>query len=328
MKSLKNIVAAALLATASLVGTSAVALAEYPEKPITLIVPHAAGGPTDTVSRLIAESMQKTLGQTIVVENVGGAGSTVGTARAARAEADGYTLLLNHVAMASMVTLYRKLDFHSDKNFDGIGRITDVPMSIIAKANYAANDIAGLIEAVKANGDKTLYGHAGVGSASHLCGMLFMDALKTKMTTVSYKGTGPAMKDLLGGVFDMMCDQTTNTVPQIAGGKVKGYAVTTPQRLDVLKDLPTLQEAGLKDFNMTVWHGLFTPAGTPDDVKTKLSGALQAALADPAVVEAFAKLGTSPVAAEAATPASMDAYLAAQIDLWKPIIEASGTHAD
>ena len=236
--------------------------------------------------------------------------------------------MINHVAQASSGSLYRKLAFDPDADFDGIGLITDVPMTIVARADFEPTDIASYIDYVKANGDTVLYGHAGVGSASHLCGMLLMDALDTKMTTVPYKGTGPAMTDLLGGVFDTMCDQTTNTIPQIGSNTIKGYAVTTSERIDVLPDLPTLQEAGLEGFEMTVWHGLFAPAGTPPEILEKLSGALQTALQDPKVIERFAELGTTPVPIEEATPAAMDAHLAAEITKWQPVIEAAGEFAD
>ena len=252
----------------------------------------------------------------------------MGTARAARAEPDGYTLLLNHVAQASSATLYRKLSYDPDGAFDGIGRITDVPMTIVARADFEAETIGELIEYIRANKDTVTYAHAGVGSASHLCGMLFMDAIDVPMTTVPYKGTGPAMTDLLGGQVDVMCDQTTNTVNQIKTGKIKGYAVTTKERLAVLPDLPTLDESGLPGFEMTVWHGLYAPAGTPKEIIEKLSSALQVAVQDPKVVERFADLGTVPVPPDQATPAAMDQLLQAEIVKWKPIIEAAGVYAD
>ena len=321
-------VTSALFASLLLVGTAASAATDYPTQPITVLVPHAAGGPTDTVARLIAESMTGTLGQQLLVENAGGAGSTVGTARAARAEPDGYTLLLNHVAQASSASLYRKLSYDPDGAFDGIGRITDVPMTIVARADLEAGTIGELIEYIRANKDTVTYAHAGVGSASHLCGMLFMDAIDVPLTTVPYKGTGPAMTDLLGGQVDVMCDQTTNTVNQIKTGKIKGYAVTTKDRLAVLPDLPTLDESGFPGFEMTVWHGLYAPAGTPKEIIEKLSSALQVAVQDPKVVERFADLGTVPVPPDQATPAAMDQLLQAEIVKWKPIIEAAGVYAD
>jgi tripartite-type tricarboxylate transporter receptor subunit TctC len=317
-----------LLVSLLAAGGAANAATDYPTHPITVIVPHAAGGPTDTVSRLVAESMTQTLGQPVIVENAGGAGSTVGTRRAARAEPDGYTLLINHVAQATSATLYRKLAYDPDGAFDGIGLVTDVPMTIVGRGDLEPGSIGELLDYIRANKENVTYAHAGVGSASHLCGMLLMDAIDVAMTTVPYKGTGPAMTDLLGGQVDMMCDQTTNTVAQIQAGKIKGYAVTTPERLPVLPDLPTLDEAGLEGFEMTVWHGLYAPAGTPKDVIEKLSAALQVALKEPKVVERFAQLGTAPVAPEQATPAALDQHLAAEIEKWKPIIQAAGVYAD
>lgn len=302
--------------------------ADYPTRPVTVLVPHAAGGPTDTVARLVAESMTRALGQQVLVENVGGAGSTLGTARAARAEADGYTLLLNHVAQATSAALYRKLPYDPVGAFVGIGLVTDVPMTVVAKADYKPGSIGELIEYIKAEKDAITYAHAGIGSASHLCGMLLMDALDAPMTTVPYKGTGPAMTDLLGGQVDVMCDQTTNTVNQIKGGKIKGYAVTTKDRLAVLPDLPTLGEAGLGGFEMTVWHGLYAPKGTPKAAVDKLVPALQAALSDPKVVERFRHLGTEPVTAERATPAALEGHLRAEVAKWQPVIAAAGVYAD
>ena len=316
------------LAALLLAATAASAQTAYPERPVTVLVPHAAGGPTDTVARLIAEAMSGTLGQQLVVENAGGAGSTLGTARAARAEPDGYTLLLNHVAQASSATLYRNLAYDPDGAFDGIGRITDVPMTIVARGDFPASSIAELIAYLRANQDRVTYAHAGVGSASHLCGMLFMAAIDVPLTSVAYKGTGPAMTDLLGGQVDVMCDQTTNTTNPIRSGKIKGYAVTTKERLAVLPDLPTLDESGLDGFEMTVWHGLYAPAGTPLEIIQTLSAALRAAVQDPKVKERFADLGTVPVPPEQATPAAMDALLAAEIVKWRPIIAAAGVYAD
>jgi tripartite-type tricarboxylate transporter receptor subunit TctC len=301
---------------------------EYPTRAITLIVAHAAGGATDTVSRLVAESMTKTLGQPVVVENVGGAGSTLGSARAARAQPDGYTLLINHVAQATSGALYPKLAYDPDKSFDGIGLITNVPMTIVSRNDLEPADVSGLLDYIRENKDGVLYGHAGTGSATHLCMMLLMDALDTQMTSVPYKGGAPAMTDLLGGRIDLLCDQTTNTVPQIKAGAIKGFAVTTPDRVAPLPDLPTLQEAGLAGFSMSVWHGLYAPAGTPPEIVEELSAALQVALADTSIAERFADLGTAPVSAEEATPKALDAYLAAEVARWTPIIHEAGVYAE
>ena len=317
-----------LAAGASILLATAASAQSYPDRTITMIVPFAAGGPTDTVARLIAEPMTAQLGQQVIVENVGGAGGTLGAARVAKADADGYTLLLHHIGQATSASLYRKLPYKPGEAFAGVGLVTDVPMTLVARNDFPPASIGDLIAYWKEHGDEVTLANAGVGSASHLCGMLLMDALDVSLTTVPYKGTGPAMTDLLGGQVDMMCDQTTNTVPQIESGKIKGYAVTTPERLPVLPSLPTLDESGLKGFDMTVWHGMYAPAGTPKEILDKLSGALQVALADPKVIERFAQLGTVPVAAEEATPAALDQHLAAEIERWKPIIQAAGVYAD
>ncbi|TCL69855.1 tripartite tricarboxylate transporter substrate binding protein BugD [Rhizobium sp. BK251] len=300
----------------------------YPERTITMVVPFAAGGPTDTVARLVAESMSKDLGQQIVVENVGGAGGTLGAGRVASADADGYTILLHHIGMATSATLYRKLAYDTLNDFDYVGLVTDVPMTIVARKDFGPTDLKSLVEYVKANSDKVTVANAGIGAASHLCGMMFMSAIQTPLTTVPYKGTGPAMTDLLGGQVDIMCDQTTNTTKQIQGGTIKAYAVTSPQRLDVLKDIPTAEEAGLPGFQVGIWHGIYVPKGTPAEVTDRLSKSLQVALKDPNVAARFAELGTVPSSDADATPAALKAKLEGEIVRWKPIIEAAGEYAD
>lgn len=300
----------------------------YPDRTITVVVPFAAGGPTDTVARLVAESMSKDLGQQLIVENVGGAGGTLGAARVAKADPDGYTLLLHHLGQATTATLYRSLPYNPREDFAPIGLITDVPMTIVARADLEPTDGKSLIDYIKANGDKISYGNAGIGSASHLCGMLLMDTLKVQMTTIPYKGTGPAMTDLLGGQIDLMCDQTTNTSSHIKAGKIKAYAVTTPARVPSLPDVPTTQEAGMPAIEIAVWHALYAPKGTPKEAVDKLSAALKKALKDPKVVERFAELGTEPVAEDRATPEALSAFLISEIDRWKPVIEAAGVYAD
>lgn len=300
----------------------------YPTKPITLIVPFSAGGPTDTVARSIAASMQDMLKQTVVVENVGGAGGTIGVGRGARAEPDGYTITMHHIGMSTAPTLYRKLAFDPLKDFEYIGLVADVPMTIIARGDFPSKDLKDFLAYAKANHSKLSYANAGIGSASHLCGLMFMSALGVDFVTVPYKGTGPAMNDLLGGQVDFMCDQTTNTTSQIKAGKVKAYAVTTAQRVASLSDLPTLQEGGMKGFEVGVWHGLYAPKGTPKPVMDKLTAALQHALKDPAVKERFNSLGTAPVPLEQGTPEALRKKLAAEIEKWRPVIKAAGQYAD
>jgi tripartite-type tricarboxylate transporter receptor subunit TctC len=317
-----------------MLGCAALALAlsaaaqDYPSRTITIVVPFAAGGPTDTVARLIGQSMTKTLGQSVIVENSAGAGGTLGVEKVARAKPDGYTILLMHIGISTAPSLYRNLRFDPQKDLEPIGLITDVPMTLIAKKDFPPKDMKELISYVKANKDKVTYANAGVGAASHLCGMLFMTAINTDVTTVPYKGTGPAMTDLIGGQVDFMCDQTTNTTPQIKGGKVKGYAVTTKTRVKSLPDLPTVEEAGLKGFEVAVWHGMWAPAGTPKPAIAKLSAALKAALKDPGIVSKFAELGTEPVPENRATPEILRAHLKSEIEKWAPIIKKAGVYAD
>jgi tripartite-type tricarboxylate transporter receptor subunit TctC len=293
-----------------------------------MIVPFAAGGPTDTVARLIAEPMTRTLGQQVIVENVGGAGGTLGAGRVAKADPDGYTLLLHHIGQATSASLYRKLAYDPATAFTAVGLVTDVPMTIVAKNDLEPGSVGELLEWVKTKKDEVTLANAGIGSASHLCGMLLMSALGTPMTTVPYKGTGPAMTDLLGGQVDLMCDQTTNTSGQIKSGKIKGYAVTTKEQVPSLPDLPTLAASGLPGFEVAVWHGLYAPKGTPQEAVDRLAAALQEALEDPKVIERFADLGTVPVAQDRATPAALDEHLQAEIAKWRPIIQAAGVYAD
>ncbi len=322
-KFLKSVAGLALFASAF-----AHAADPYPNKTITMIVPFAAGGPTDTVARLVAQSMTTSLKQTVIVENVGGAGGTIGAARVAKSAPDGYTLFLHHIGQSTAPSLYRKLSYNAIDDFEPIGLITDVPMTFIARGDFPAKDFKELVAYVKANKNKVTYANAGVGSASHLCGMLFMTAIDTELTTVPYKGTGPAMNDLLGGQVDFMCDQTTNTTSQIKGGKVKAYAVTTKTRVPSLPNIPTTAEAGLPGFEVAVWHGLYAPKGTPKPIIDKVEAALQVALKDPVVKQRFADLGTEPVSADRATPEALRAHLKSEIAKWSPIIKKAGVYAD
>ena len=317
-----------LLLALLLAGTAATARADYPERAITMIVPFAAGGPTDTVGRLVAEAMTRELGQQVIVENVGGAGGTLGAARVAKAEPDGYTLLMYHIGQATSASLYRKLPYDPLNDFAPIGRVTDVPMTVIGRSTLEPGSATDLIGLIREKKDELTLANAGPGSSSHLCGMLLMSALGVPLTTVPYKGTAPAMTDLLGGQVDLVCDQTTNTAGQIRSGKVKAYAVTTKERVAALPDLPTLDEAGLPGFEMSVWHGLWAPKGTPEPVIAKLVPALAAALKDEKVIERMADLGTVPVPPEQVTPAALQAQTESEAEKWRPIIQAAGTFAD
>lgn len=325
MKATHNLLALAAVATAAIVLGAAEAAAQgYPNKAITIVVPAAAGGPTDTVARLVGESMGKTLGQQIVVENLGGAGGTVAMARIAKAAADGYTLAVWHIGQATAPALYDNLRYSVIDDFDSIGRITDVPMTIVGKTGLQANNIAELLAWIKQKQKDVTYAHAGVGSAAHLCGLLFMSATKTEMTAVSYRGTGPAMTDLLGGQFDMMCDQTTGTTNQIKEGKIKGYAVTTKFKVSSVPDLPTLDSGAIPGFEVSAWHAMWAPKGLPREASDKLVNALQIALKDAKVIERFASLGTEPVAPALATPEALKSQLAAEVQKWGTVIKAAG----
>jgi len=301
---------------------------DFPSRTLTIVVPFAAGGPTDTVARLIGQSMGKTLGHPIIVENTGGAGGTIGVEKVVRSKPDGYTLLLMHIGIATSQSLYRSLRYDPQKELDPIGLITDVPMTLIAKPGFPPKDVKELAPYIRANKDKVTYANAGVGSASHLCGMLYLSSIQADVTTVPYKGTGPAMTDLIGGQVDLMCDQTTNTTQQIKGGKVKAYAVTTKKRVPSLPDLPTLDESGIKGFEVAIWHGLWAPHGTPKAALDKLTAALQTALKDPNVISKFAELGTEPVAHERATQEALRTHLKNEIDKWAPVIKKAGVYAD
>jgi tripartite-type tricarboxylate transporter receptor subunit TctC len=312
----------------TLILASPVSAQDYPKKVITMVVPFTAGGPTDTVARLIGVPMTKTLGQQIIVENVAGAGGTIAANRVAKASPDGYTILIHHIGMSTAPALYRKLPYKPMSDFEPIGLINEVPMTLVAKSNFPAKDLKELIAYVKANKDKVNYANAGLGAASHLCGMLFMTAIQTEVTTVPYGGTGPAMNDLLGGQVDFMCDQTTNTTSQIKAGKIKVYGVTTKTRVPSLPNVPTMDEAGLKGFEVSIWHALYAPKGTPKPVIDKLTKGLQDALKDSTVKQRFADLGTEPVEQNRATPAVLSAHLKSETDRWTPIIKKAGVYAD
>jgi tripartite-type tricarboxylate transporter receptor subunit TctC len=312
----------------SLLVTGSVGAQQYPTKVITMVVPFAAGGPTDTVARLIGAPMSKSLGQQVIVENVGGAGGTIAAGRVASASPDGYTILIHHIGMSTAPALYRKLRYKPTEDFAPIGLINEVPMTIVARSNFPANNLKEVIDYVKKNKDKVTYANAGLGAASHLCGMLFMTAIQTDLTTVPYKGTAPAMNDLLGGQVDFMCDQTTNTTSQIKAKKIKVYAVTTKERVASLKEVPTAQEAGLPNFEVSVWHALYAPKGTPKPVVDRLTQALQVALKDKNVIDRFGDLGTSPIEQKRATPEALAAHLKAELDKWGPIIKKAGVFAD
>ena len=298
-----------------------------PEEAITIVVPFSAGGPTDTVTRLIAEPMAAALGGEVVVQNVEGAGGTVAAGEVANAEPDGYTVLMHHIGMSTAPTLYPDLPYDPLEDFETIGLVTEVPMTIIGSPNFEPTSMEELVTYVEENLDTVTYANAGIGAASQLCGLLFETATGLDLTEVPYDGTGPALDDLLGDQVDFMCDQTTNTTEHIVAGEVKAYAVTTPERIDALPDVPTTDEAGYGDIAVTVWHGLYVPAGTPPEVVDALSAALQQALQDQNVIDSLADLGTGPVEQDRATPEAHTEQLQSQTELWRPIIEAAGVTA-
>jgi tripartite-type tricarboxylate transporter receptor subunit TctC len=301
--------------------------ADYPDQNITFVVPFSAGGPTDTVTRMIAEPMAKELGGKIVVQNVEGAGGTIAAGQVARAKPDGYTVLMHHIGMSTAPALYKDLGYKPLEDFETIGLVTEVPMTVVARKDFPPATFQDLVTYVKANAGKVTLANAGIGAASHLCGLLFQSAAGVKLQEVPYQGTGPALTDLVGGQVDFMCDQTTNTTGQITAGKVKAYAVTTPERVKSLPDLPTTTEAGMPQLQVSVWHGLYVPAGTPEEIVKKLSEALKKALADKAVIDQMAKLGTAPVPAEDATPQAHRAHLEEQLTTWAKIISDAGVKA-
>ena len=328
MKKMPKLALIAIAAAASL-GAHA---QDYPakDKTVTLVVPFTAGGPTDRVARDLAEALRKPLGVTVVVDNTAGAGSSIGAARVARATPDGYTLLLNHIGMSTMPALYRKLSFSVPNDFEYLGMVNDVPMTLIARPNIPANNMKELTGWIAQNKGKINLGNAGLGAASHLCGLMFQNAMQVEMTTVPYKGTAPAITDLIGGQIDLLCDQTTNTTSQIEGKKVKALAVTTSKRLTTpaLKDLPTLAESGLKNFEVTIWHGLYAPKGTPAAIVTKINDALKLALKDPEFIKKQEGLGAVVVTDKRIEPAEHKKFVQAEIDKWGAVIKAAGTYAD
>ncbi len=307
---------------------SAWAADAYPARTVTMVVPFPAGGPTDTVARTMAALMAKSLGQPVNIENLGGAGGTVGVAKVVAAQPDGYTVLLMHIGISTAPALYRNLKYDANTDLEPVGLVTEVPMTMVARKDFPARDFKEFLSYIKANKSKVSFANSGIGSASHLCGMLFMSAIETDMLTVPYKGTAPAMTDLVGGQVDFMCDQTTNTTAQIKGGTVKVYGVTSPARLASLPNVPTLDESGLKGFTVGVWHGVWTPKGTPKPVIDKLVAALQFALKDEGVRARFAELGSTPEPLERQNPQSLRVQLKSEIDKWGPIIKKAGIYAD
>ena len=317
-------------AAAATLGFNTQALSQdaFPSKPISLIVPFAAGGPTDAVARMIAIPMGKSLGQTVLVENAVGAGGTIGAAKVARAAPNGYTIFLHHMGMSTAPALYKKLSFDPLKDFEYIGQVVDVPMTLLARKDFPPTNFAELQTYLKANGAKVSLANAGLGAVSHLCGLLFMSQMEVDLNTIPYSGTGPAMNALLGGQVDLLCDQTTQTVPMIKDGRVKVYGVTSLKRLPALPNVPTLNEQGLKGFEVKVWHGMYAPKGTPAPALEKINAALRVAMQDPMVRQRLADLSSDIPAADKMTPAGLKTHLEAEIAKWAPVIKKAGVYAD
>ena len=300
----------------------------FPDKPIALVVPFAAGGPTDVVARMIAIPMGKALGQTVLVENAVGAGGTIAAAKVARAAPNGHTIFLHHMGMSTAPALYKKLSFDPLKDFEYIGQVVDVPMTLLARKDFPAANFAELQTYIKAQGNKVSLANAGLGAVSHLCGLLFQSHMGVELNTIPFSGTGPAMNALLGGQVDLLCDQTTQTVPLIKDGRVKVYGVTSLTRLAALPDVPTLNELGLKGFEVKVWHGMYAPKGTPAPVLEKINAALRVAMQDPMVKQRLADLSSDIPPMEKISAAGLKNHLEAEIAKWAPVIKKAGVYAD
>lgn len=324
----KRVAAPALAISCLGIGPVAVAQTAYPNHAVTLIVPFAAGGPTDVVARSLAAAMAKPLGQSIIIENRTGAGGTLASAHVAKAAPDGYTFLIHHNGMATAPSLYRKLPFNPLKDFTYVGQVADVPMTLLGRKDLPPDDMPAFIKYAKENGNKINLANAGLGAVSQLCGMLLQEAIGTQFTSIPYAGTAPAMTALLGGQVDVLCDQTTQTIPNIKAARVKLYGVTTLDRIKALPDAPTLQENGLKGFDVKVWHGVYGPKGTPPEVIATFNAALRTALKDPAFMQRMSELGAEIVPESKQTPESLHAWLASEMDKWGGMIRKAGVYAD
>lgn len=327
MRQMVKKVLGAAMAAASLT-TATAALAAYPDKPVTMVIPYATGGSTDVIGRLIAEAMTRDLGQQVIVENAGGAGGTIGTGKVARAAADGYTILLHNMGIATAPALYPKLTFDATKDLAPIGLAGDVPMILVRNKDFAPATVADLIKQMKAKPGEVRFAHAGVGATSHLCAMLFTQTTKTTVTMVPYRGTGPALQDVIAGNVDLICDQPVATGPHVASGMLKAYAMATKARVPQLPDVPTFAESGLPGFELAVWHGVYAPKGTPAAVLTRLNTALRHALADPNVVKRYQEMGVVAPQGDRLKPQVLGTHTAAEIKKWDPVIKAAGAKAE
>lgn len=301
---------------------------DFPNRAITMMMPYAPGGPGDTITRVFAGAMQKHLGQQIVVDNTAGASGSIGTAKVARSKPDGYTLLMIHVSHATNTAMYKNLPYHPVDDFEPIGRATNGPMVIVTRNDFPAKDLNEFVSYVKANGPKISLAHAGVGSASHLCGLMMMNTLNVKMNEIPYKGTGPALTDLMGGQVDVLCDQTSGTVPPVKAGKIKAYAAAGKTRLSGLPDVPAITEAGVQGFDINISFGLYAPKGTPKPVMDQLTAALQKSVSDPDVRQRLEAMGISAVNPDQARPEALRAHLKYEIDTLGSLLTKAGVKAN
>jgi tripartite-type tricarboxylate transporter receptor subunit TctC len=300
--------------------------APFPNRPVTLIAGGSAGGPTDVISRLVAEGMAKDLGQPVVIENI--AGTVFSAGRTTQARPDGYTILNTNIGFAASATMYRRLPYSVTESFEPLGLVSEAAMTIVSRPGFPASDIASYLSVMKREGDKLNFAHSGVGSSSHLCAMLLQQAAGALATTVAYRGSAPITTELMAGRVDIFCDQVTNTLPYIRDKRFPAYAVTSDTRVPGLDSLPTMAEAGKPEAAMTTWHGLFAPAGVPEPILDRLSAALRAALREERLRTRFAELITAPASQDRATRDFHRRYHAEEVARWRPVIQAAGTYAD
>jgi tripartite-type tricarboxylate transporter receptor subunit TctC len=313
---------------AALIGLPAMADDVYPSRPITMISPYAPGGASDFLARTLAEALKTRLNQTVLVQNVGGAGGSVGSMQAARAKPDGYTLLLNHIGMSTMPLLYKKLNFDPLASFEFIGLFAEAPMVMLSRKDFAPKNFSELVAFAKANGEKLTIASAGMGSATHLCAMLFQEAIGVPLTTVQYKGAGPAVLDLRSGQVDLICDLPTVNSGLIRSGELKAFVLMAPQRMATLPDVPTATEVGMPSLAIGVWFALYAPLGTPKPILDTLNKVLRDVMADKGVSAQLEKIETVLLPLDQATPEAHRRKLTSQIDLWRPIIEKAGIQAE
>jgi tripartite-type tricarboxylate transporter receptor subunit TctC len=316
------------LAVAAIVAAATLTSHAFPDRPITVVVPYAAGGSTDVLARILVDAMGKDLGQAVVVENLGGAGGTLGTAKVARAPKDGYTVLMHNMAVATAPALYAKLSYDVQKDLEAVSLLGDVPMILVRSKRFAPASIAQLVAQMKEKPGGVNFAHAGTGATSHLCAILLSQATGTTSTLVPYRGTGPALTDLVAGNVDIICDQPVATGPHIQSGALIPYAVSGEERLASLPAVPTFAQAGLKNFNPVVWHGMYVPKGTPSDVVARLNKAVQASLSRPELIQRFQDMGVVIPARERQTPQAAQNFTNAELKRWEPIIKALGVKAD